>query len=82
MKKVYCFKRFLNFLRSQLRDDDDDNNNNEGKFFERKLEDYKEGEKIFCFVKTVRLRRVKFVYCQEVAIFRASLLKQGQKAQT
>ncbi|XP_028390902.1 protein RRP5 homolog isoform X2 [Dendronephthya gigantea] len=39
---------------SQLREDDGNNNNNEGKFFERKLEEYKEGEKIFCFVKTVR----------------------------
>ena len=40
------------FLCSRLREDEDDNNN-EGKSFEKKLEDYKEGEKIFCFVKTV-----------------------------
>ncbi|CAB3976612.1 RRP5 homolog [Paramuricea clavata] len=38
---------------SRLREDEDDNNN-ERKSFEKKLEDYKEGEKIFCFVKTVR----------------------------
>ena len=41
------------FICSLLREEEEDGNNNEGKPFEKKLEDYKEGEKLFCFVKTV-----------------------------
>ena len=48
---------------SQLREDDDDDNNNENKSFEKKLEDYKEGEKIFCFVKTVRSKVLNRFVC-------------------
>ncbi len=60
----------MDFSCSRLREDEDDNNN-ERKSFEKKLEDYKEGEKIFCFVKTVCS---KVILHKDISYLRACIL--------